>query len=105
MRACFTLQIRHDKINEYKESHKNVWPEMLTALRKAGWNNYSLFLSNEGLLVGYVETKDFTSALDNMAKSEINLKWQSEMAPYFDNMDGVRADKGLTILEEVFHLA
>lgn len=105
MRACFTLQIRPDKIEEYTQAHKNVWPEMLAALKKAGWNNYSLFLSTDGLLIGYVETDNFETALDDMGKQEINSKWQAEMAPYFNSLESVSSDKGLTILKEVFHLA
>ena len=31
---------------------------MLTALRDAGWHNYSLFLRDDGLLVGYFVTDD-----------------------------------------------
>ena len=33
----------HD-LEEYVEHHKKVWPEMLGALRKHGWRNYSIFL-------------------------------------------------------------
>ena len=32
---------------------------MTDARRKAGWANYSLFLSGDGLLVGYLETDDY----------------------------------------------
>jgi L-rhamnose mutarotase len=52
-RICFVLQVKHGSVEEYKQRHHNVWPEMLTALRETGWNNYSLFLRKDGLLVGY----------------------------------------------------
>jgi len=100
-RVCFLLRVRPERLEEYKERHRAVWPEMLDALRDAGWGNYSLFLGEDGLLVGYVETEDFEAAQRAMADTEVNDRWQREMAPFF----GERADEGLVRLEEVFHLA
>ena len=53
-RICFCLQVKRDRLEEYRERHRAVWPEMLAALRVTGWRNYALFLSEEGLLVGYL---------------------------------------------------
>ena len=100
-RVCFLLQVRADRLAEYRERHRNVWPEMLDALRRAGWSNYSLFLRDDGLLVGYLETDDFEAAQRAMAEAEVNDRWQRDMAPFFD----ARADHALERLEEVFHLA
>ena len=61
-RVCFTLQVRPERLDEYKEKHRTVWPEMQQALRETGWNNYSLFLREDGVLVGYLETEDFERA-------------------------------------------
>ena len=44
MRVCFLLKVRNEKVAQYKERHAHVWPEMLDALRQAGWRNYSIFL-------------------------------------------------------------
>jgi L-rhamnose mutarotase len=104
-RVGFLLQVRKDKLAEYKEHHKHVWQEMLDALRQTGWYNYSLFLRDDGLLFGYFETPDsFQSALDGMAKKEINAKWQEFMAPYFENLSGAHADESMLELQEIFHL-
>jgi len=105
-RVCFILRVRPDKLTEYRERHRAVWPEMLEALSASGWHNYSLFLDeNDGTLVGYLETADFESALAQMAKTEVNRLWQSEMAQYFEELDGGAPDQGLRRLEEVFNLA
>src|SRR4051794_25431881 len=61
-RVCFLLRVRPDRLDEYKAAHRNVWPEMRDALSRHGWHNYSLFLAEDGLLVGYVETDDFARA-------------------------------------------
>jgi L-rhamnose mutarotase len=103
-RVCFVLQVRPERIAEYKDRHKSVWPEMQQALRQTGWGNYSLFLRPDGMLIGYVETEDFEEALSSMAAREVNARWQKEMAEFFTNPPGVRADQAMMRLEEVFHL-
>jgi L-rhamnose mutarotase len=104
-RVCFLLKVKPERLAEYKERHKAVWPDMLQALRETGWHNYSLFLREDGLLVGYFETPDLQAALAGMAKREVNLRWQRDMAPFFVNLEGQRPDEGFLRLEEVFHLA
>ncbi|MGD0007281.1 MAG: L-rhamnose mutarotase [Terriglobia bacterium] len=104
-RVCFLSKVRPERLVEYKQRHKAVWPDMLAALRETGWHNYSLFLRDDGLLVGYFETPDYQSALAGMAKREVNERWQRDMAPFFENLEGQRPDEGFLRLEEVFYLA
>ena len=103
-RICFLLQVRRDRLDEYRERHKAVWPEMQAALRETGWHNYSLFLRPDGLLVGYLETGDFERARSEMAKRDVNARWQREMAEFFELPPGTAADASMSALEEVFHL-
>jgi len=103
-RVCFLLQVRPERLTEYRERHKAVWPEMLQALRDTGWTNYSLFLRDDGLLVGYLETPDFALALAGMAKLDVNARWQREMSEFFMNDPGMTPDQAMGGLEEVFHL-
>jgi L-rhamnose mutarotase len=103
-RICFVLQVKPERLQEYKERHRSVWPEMLEALGETGWKNYSLFLRPDGLLVGYLETEDFEIARAGMAKREINERWQHEMADFFVQADGALPDRAMSPLEEIFHL-
>lgn len=103
-RIGFLLKVKQDKIEEYKEHHKAVWPEMLDALTRTGWHNYSLFLRPDGLLFGYFETPDYDAARAGMAKEAVNERWQAMMAPFFEGLGGGHADEMLVELEEVFHL-
>ncbi len=103
-RVCFILHVKKDRLDEYKARHKHVWPEMQDALRRTGWHNYSLFLRDDGMLVGYVETPDFQKALDGMAALEVNARWQSEMREFFEDPEGRDADKQMQPLEQVFYL-
>jgi L-rhamnose mutarotase len=104
-RVAFLLKVKPEKLDEYKARHQQVWPEMLAALRAAGWHNYSLFVRPDGLLFGYVETPEgLAAAQANMAATEVNTRWQTFMAPFFESPDGARADEMFVELEEVFHL-
>ncbi|MEI6361033.1 MAG: L-rhamnose mutarotase [Actinomycetes bacterium] len=104
-RVCFLLKVRADRLDEYAERHQRVWPEMLEALSRTGWHNYSLFLRDDGLLVGYFETPSLAAALEGMAATDVNARWQSEMAEFFESLDGRRPDEAFLTLREVFHLA
>lgn len=103
-RICFVLQVRPERIEEYKERHRTVWPEMIQALRETGWTNYSLFLRDDGLLIGYLETEDFERARREMSKRDVNGRWQREMASFFMNPPGISPDQAMLPLQEVFHL-
>ena len=103
-RVCFLARIRPDRLAEYRARHAEVWPEMTDALTAAGWANYSLFLSDDGLLVGYLETDDYPAALRRMAQTGVNDRWQAEMAPFFAGIGGQRPDEEFTRLPEIFHL-
>jgi L-rhamnose mutarotase len=104
-RVAFLLKVKEDKIDEYKKHHEAVWPEMLAALGRTGWRNYSLFMRPDGLLFGYFETPEsFQAALAGMAQEDINAKWQEFMVPYFEGLGGAHADQSMVELQEVFHL-
>jgi L-rhamnose mutarotase len=103
-RICFVLQVKKERLAEYKERHKKVWPEMLQALRETGWHNYSLFLREDGMLIGYLETPDFAKAQAGMASKEINTRWQTQMADFFEIPNKAHADEAMRPIPEVFHL-
>jgi L-rhamnose mutarotase len=101
-RVCFLARVRPERLDEYRERHENVWPEMRTALTAAGWGNYSIFLSGDGLLVGYLETEDYQAALDAMAATDVNSRWQAQMSEFFV-ADGP-PDQSFLRITEIFHL-
>ena len=101
-RVCFLARVRPDRLDEYRARHESVWPEMRAALAAAGWGNYSIFLAADGLLVGYLETEDYQAALDAMAATEVNKRWQAEMSEFFV-ADGP-PDQSFVRPAEIFHL-
>ena len=102
-RVCFQLQVRPDRLDEYRARHSPVSPEMLGEIAASGRRNYSLFLRPDGMLVGYYETEDAAASDSYLSASSIATAWETEMAPYFEALDG-RADQGALLLDEVFNL-
>jgi L-rhamnose mutarotase len=103
-RVCFQLQVKPERMAEYRERHAAVWPEMREALASTGWRNYSLFLSDSGMVIGYLECDDFEDALRAMEQTDVNARWQAEMGEFFTGLEGHRPDEGLLRLDEIFHL-
>lgn len=103
-RVCFQLQVHPHLLDEYLARHRVVWPDMLAEIAESGRHNYSLFLGEGGILIGYYETDDDDAAQAYLAQSEVASKWESEMARFFIDLDG-RPDQAATPLTEVFNLA
>lgn len=102
-RVCFVMHLKPGRIDDYLAAHREVWPEMLDALRATGWRNYSLFLrADEGRVVGYLETDDFARATSEMSRTAVNEKWQEQMSQYFRTE--AHPDRDLELLTEYFHL-
>lgn len=99
-RSAFVLHVRPDRIDEYVDAHRAVWPEMLEALRAAGIRNYSIFRSGTSVF-GYFESDDLEAAGRHMAQTEVNTRWQDAMAELLEQ----RVDDGVPApLQEIFRL-
>ncbi|WP_173922675.1 L-rhamnose mutarotase [Agromyces sp. Marseille-P2726] len=102
-RVCFQLQVKPERLDEYRARHEAVWPSMLAAIEASGRSNYSLFLREDGLLIGYYETDDDQASQRALEKDARTTAWEREMAGFFVALDG-RADQDALRLTEVFHL-
>ncbi len=103
-RICFQLQVKPDRIAEYVERHREVWPDMLAAIRDAGRRNYSLYLREDGLLIGYYETDDDALSAAALAADPRTAEWEATSTDLFVSLSGDRADQSAVQLREVFHL-
>ncbi len=104
-RVGFMVRVAPEHVTEYKARHRDVWPEMQEALRRNGWGNYSLFMNDDGLMFGYVETPDgLTAAQEAMAREDVNARWQASVRHLFSGIGDQAPDESFVELEEVFHL-
>ena len=99
-RTAFVLRVRPDKLDEYVEAHREVWPELLDALRAAGIRNYTIFRSGNEMF-GYFEADDLEAAGRYLEGQEVSARWQDRMAEYLEERV---PDAGPPPLEQVFRL-
>jgi L-rhamnose mutarotase len=99
-RAAFVLRVRPDKVDEYIDAHRNVWPEMLEALRTAGIRNYTIFRAGNEMF-GYFESDDLDAAGRYLERQDVSSHWQDAMAGLLEERV---PDAGPPRLEEVFRL-
>ncbi len=101
-RYCLLGHVDPARLDEYREVHRAVWPELLQVLHDAGWRSYSLFLRDDGLLIGYVEADDLDEAQERVARTEVNARWQARMSALFAS-EGA-PDEAWARVPEVFNL-
>jgi L-rhamnose mutarotase len=99
-RTGFVLHVRPDRIGEYVEAHRHVWPEMLDALRGAGIRNYTIFRAGESVF-GYFEADDLEAADRFLAAQEVSTRWQDAMAELLQERV---PEGGPAPLEQIFRL-
>jgi L-rhamnose mutarotase len=99
-RRGFVLRVKADRIDEYVEAHRNVWPEMLEALRAAGIRNYTIFRAGNEMF-GYFESDDLAHSEAYLGRHEVSARWQDAMAKLLEERV---PDGGPPPLEEVFRL-
>jgi L-rhamnose mutarotase len=99
-RSAFVLSVRPDKVEEYVEAHREVWPEMLDALRSAGIRNYSIFRAGTEVF-GYFEAEDLAAAARYLDDQDVSRRWQDHMERLLEERV---PDAGPPPLEEIFRL-
>jgi len=102
-RVCFQLRVRPHLLDEYRRVHEQVWPTMLREISASGRRNYSLFLADDGMLIGYYETDSPEASDSYLAASTVAAEWEKTMSRFFVAVDG-RADQNAPQLVEVFNL-
>ncbi len=99
-RSAFVLDVRPERMDEYVQAHREVWPEMLDALRSAGIRNYTIFRHGNQMF-GYFEADDVEAAARYLAEQDVSARWQDAMAHLLEERV---PESGPQSLEEVFRL-
>ena len=99
-RSAFVLHVRPDRVDEYIRAHREVWPEMLAALREAGIRNYTIFRHGSQMF-GYFEADDLEAAARHLERQDVSVRWQNAMAELLEQRV---PDAGPPPLEEIFRL-
>jgi L-rhamnose mutarotase len=99
-RSAFVLHVRPERVDDYVRAHREVWPEMLDALRGAGIRNYTIFRHGHQMF-GYFEAADLEAAARYLEQQPVSARWQDAMAELL--VERV-PEAGPPPLDEVFRL-
>jgi L-rhamnose mutarotase len=102
-RTAFRLRLKPGVAEAYEKDHQNVWPELLVRLKEVGISDYSIFRRDEDLFL-VMRVADFETAWKTLSTDPANLRWQAEMAKYFEPVAGLQPGERFAMMKEVFYL-
>ena len=76
------IKVKPEHREDYIAVHKNPWPEMLNAIRDAGFYNEVIWYFDDQSII-YLECDDHDEANARLRATEVCKNWDIEMAPRF----------------------
>jgi L-rhamnose mutarotase len=103
------IQIRPEKVDEYKRLHAAVWPGVAAMITECHIRNYSIYLRRlaDGnlYLFSYFEYygDDFAADMAKMAADPVTQTWESVCMPCHIPLADRKEGEWWASMEEVFH--
>jgi len=102
------IGLKPERLEEYKQAHRNVWPEVLAMIEEANIRNYTIFY-HDGMLFSYFEYigDDYEADMAKIAANPRTQEWWEWIDPMQVPLDGKSREEGgewWTTIEEVFHV-
>jgi len=103
-RYGMVIDVKPEKIDEYKKLHAAVWPEVLKKIAECNIQNYSIYLK-DNTLFSYFEYmgNDFDVDMANMAADPITQKWWDVCKPCQQPIETRKEGEWWANMDEVFH--
>jgi L-rhamnose mutarotase len=104
-----TLNLKDDRqvIENYKEYHRNVWPEVEAALREVGITAMKIFLLGRRLFMYMESGDDFVARRDFPRYLEQHpgcKAWDELMRTYQEKVPEAGEDEWWAMMEQVYDL-
>lgn len=106
MKRCGQMiAVKPDKLEEYKELHKAVWPEVLKTIKECNIRNYSIYFG-ENFLFAYFEYIgiNYDADMSKMEADEMTQKWWAITKPCHTPLESRKEGAWWSDMEEVFHV-
>ena len=103
-RYGMVIDVKPEKIDEYKKLHAAVWPEVLKKITESNIRNYSIYLK-DNTLFSYFEYigNDFNADMDKMGADPTTQKWWDVCKPCQQPIETREKGEWWANMEEVFH--
>ena len=104
-RYAMAVRLKDEKKDFYLKNHQNVWPEVLSELKKIKIKNYSIFLK-EDFMFGYLEYEgnNFNADMVEMQKNPIVDKWTKLMVDCFNPFPNNEENNSWVMMDEIFYM-
>ena len=104
-RYAMAVRLKDEKKDFYLKNHQNVWPEVLSELKKIKIKNYSIFLK-EDFMFGYLEYEgnNFDDDMVEMQKIPIVGKWTKLMIECFNPFPNNEENNSWVMMDEIFYM-
>jgi L-rhamnose mutarotase len=100
------VRLKPDRVEEYRDLHRAVWPEVLRRITQSNIRNYTIFLKEpENLLFAYWEYvgTDFDADMQKMAADPDTQRWWAICKPCQEPVGTRKKGEWWAMMEEVFH--
>jgi L-rhamnose mutarotase len=103
------IEVKEEKLEEYKTLHVDVWPDVLAMIKKCNIRNYSIYLrklpDGKYYLFSYFEYvgDDFEADMSKMAADPTTQKWWEVCKPCHNPLPDRAEGQWWASMEEVFH--
>ena len=104
-RYAWVIQVKAEKLDEYKRLHANPWPEVDSMIKESKIRNYSIYY-RDGLLFSYLEYTgtDFEADMAKMAADSTTNRWWELTDPCQEPVASAGEGEWWVDMEEVYHL-
>ncbi len=103
-RYGMVIKLRPEKIEEYKQLHANVWPDVLNMIKKCNISNYSIYLKDNFLFSYFEYTgSDYEADMQKMAADPVTQKWWAVCKPCQKPIETCKEGEWWANMDEIFH--
>jgi L-rhamnose mutarotase len=107
-RYCKTLTLKDDPelIEEYKEVHRQIWPEIPEGMKKVGILNMEIYIRGNLLfmIMDAVPDFDHEEAMNRLAHLPRQAEWEAYVSKYQETTENATADEKWQLMERIFTL-
>ena len=83
-RFAFRMQLKPGMVEEYRQRHDAIWPELVDLLHEAGISDYSIFLDEATLSLFAVLRLADENQRDSLPEEPVMKMWWASMAPLME---------------------